>query len=270
MTALEPFRYLSILAIIGLLFLAEQLLPLRTRRKPLLHRLSVNGFLSLLTLFTALSVVRPVTLSTLSWAKINGFGLLQYLSFPAWMEAILGFLLLDLSFYYWHRLNHRIPFLWRFHNVHHFDPDMDVSTGFRFHFVEVALSALFRALQMIAVGPTISLFLLYESVFQVVTYFHHSNLRLYGKLDRAMNFFMVTPCMHGIHHSDFQKETNSNYSVICSLWDRLHGTFRQQIPQSEIVIGVPGYSLDRDNRLPAVLLAPFVRQKEYWKGRYIR
>lgn len=268
--AFEEYRYPLLLTIIGLLFLAERRFPLRKSRKPLPNRLFVNGSMSLLTLITALSIVRPVSLSTLSWANVNGFGILRFCSFPPWLEAIVGFLLLDLSFYYWHRLNHRISFLWRFHNVHHFDPDMDVSTGFRFHFLEVALSAVFRAVQMMALGTTLPLFLLYEFVFQVVTYFHHSNLRLYGRLDRAVNIFLVTPCMHGIHHSNFREETNSNYSVICSFWDRLHGTFRKGVPQSEITVGVPGYSLDQDNGLSAALLTPLIRQRDYWKGRYGR
>jgi len=270
MQLFEDYRYCGVLAVLVLLFLAERHFPLRHLRKPLLRRLFVNGCMSLLTLITALALVRPTVLSTLAWTDKNEFGFLFLFSLPGWIEGILGFLLLDLSFYYWHRMNHQISFLWRFHNVHHFDPDMDVSTGFRFHFVEVVFSVLFRALQMVTLGITLPVFLLYEFSFQTVTYFHHSNLRLYGKFDRFLNLFMVTPCMHGVHHSNYHNETNSNYSVICSLWDRLHRTFDDDTPQSNILIGVPGYSQDQDNRLGNALFAPFLRQKDYWKNRHTR
>src|SRR6185503_6617510 len=105
-----------------------------------------------------------------------------------------------LSFYYWHRLNHRLPLLWRFHSVHHMDPDLDVTTAVRFHFGEILLSTVFRSLQVVALGVGLTGYLLYEPRLQCANLFHHSNLRLPIRLERALNWVLVTPRMHGIHH----------------------------------------------------------------------
>jgi sterol desaturase/sphingolipid hydroxylase (fatty acid hydroxylase superfamily) len=161
--------------------------------------------------------------------------------------------------------NHRIPFLWRFHNVHHIDPELDVSTAFRFHCGEVALSAGFRVVQVAAIGPPAWIFLIYEGVFQANTVFHHSNVRLPIQVERRLNWVLVTPRMHGIHHSQVRDETNSNYSVVFSWWDRLHRTLGLSIPQRDIVIGVPAYSAPTDNRFWDNLLLPFRAQRDYWR-----
>jgi len=125
-----------------------------------------------------------------------------------------GFLLMDLSFYCWHRLNHTMPLLWRLHNAHHTDPDLDVSTSFRFHAGEILLSTGFRALQVVVIGVAPALYVTYDLVLQSATMFHHSNLRLPIRLERLMNLAVVTPRMHGIHHSTVRAETDSDYSVI--------------------------------------------------------
>lgn len=261
---------LLVLAALGALFVLEQAFPLRRRTRRLGPRLLVNACLSVATYGVAAFLVRPVSLTTLGWAANRSFGLLRFGQLYRPIEFLLGFLLLDLSFYYWHRLNHRAPCLWRFHNVHHIDPDLDASTGFRFHFGEVALSSVFRVAQVAAIGPAPSTFLLYELVFQIETYFHHSNLRLPLALERPLNFLIVTPRMHGIHHSQVHNETDSNYSVVFSFWDRLNRTYRSDIPQDEITIGVPGYYEPDDNRALAALSFPFRKQRDYWQGQESR
>ena len=145
------------------------------------------------------------------WAGLQPFCLIHVVPLPAAGQFIVAFLLMDLSFYWWNVLNHRIPFLWRFHNVHHIDPDLDVSTGFRFHFGEVAMSAVFRVVQVALIGISAPAFATYELVFQANTLFHHSNVRLPIRFERLLNKVLVTPRMHGIHHSQVQGETNSNY-----------------------------------------------------------
>ena len=246
------------------LFVLERLFPLRKTTRTLLGRLVINFVLSAITFLIALVLVKPAALRALNWAGEKPFGLLQFITMPAWAQWLVAFLLLDLSFYYWHVMNHRVPFLWRFHNVHHFDPDLDVSTGFRFHFGEVAMSALFRMVQAALIGPTLAQFLIYELVFQIHTLFEHSNWRLPKGFERPLQLFVVTPRMHGIHHSQFRDETNSNYSVVFSFWDRLHRTLKLNVSQEEIIIGVPGYAADTDNRAWSALAAPFRKQKEYW------
>lgn len=255
----------AFVVLLVLLFVLERHMALRRRRRPLLGRLLVNAVISLLAFAVAMLLVRPVALAVLQWASERPFGAVHLIPMPGAARFALSFLLMDLTFYWWHVANHRIPFLWRFHNVHHIDPDLDVSTAFRFHFGEVALSAGFRVVQVSAIGPSAWMFAVYELVFQANTLFHHSNVRLPIRMERLLNLVLVTPRMHGIHHSQVRDETNSNYSVVFSWWDRLHRTLGLNIPQSDIVIGVPAYSDPADNRLWNGLLLPFRHQRDYWR-----
>jgi len=172
---------------------------------------------------------------------------------------------MDLTFYWWHRANHVYPLLWRFHNVHHVDPDLDVTTSFRFHFGETFYSTLFRVVQVGLAGIVPFTYLVYEFFFNVATMFHHSNVRLPVGLERWLNKIIVTPRMHGVHHSAVGAETNSNYSVIFRWWDYLHRSLRLNIPQKEVVIGVPGYLLPHDNAVGRLIALPFTRQRPYWR-----
>ena len=249
-----------------MLFLLERLLPLRKATRALAARLLVNVALSALTYGAAYLLVKPAALGALRWSAEKPFGLLHLVPLPLWAQYLAAFLLLDLAFYYWHVLNHRVPFLWRFHNVHHFDPDLDVSTGFRFHFGEVAFSTVFRVVQVALIGVSLPQFIAYEMLFQASTLFEHSNLRLPEKLERGINLVFVTPRMHGIHHSQIRAETDSNFSVVFSFWDRLHRSLRLNVPQDQIKIGVPGYAEPGDNAVLASLTAPFRKQRDYWPG----
>lgn len=248
------------------LFLLERVFPLRELKSRLSSRLFVNALISALALAVALLVVRPVALAVLQLASEKEWGLAQVLSTHSIVQAILAFLLLDLSFYYWHRANHAWPLLWRFHNAHHIDPDLDVSTAARFHPVEIGYSAAFRAVQVLLIGGPAWVFVTYEAAFQLGTLFHHSNVRLPIRVERWLNIALVTPRMHGIHHSKRYHETNSNWSSVFSWWDRLHGTLRLNVPQSDIDIGIAGYSLPHDNTVGAALAMPFGAQRDYWRG----
>lgn len=247
-----------------LFFAVERFFPLRESRRGLMARLFVNAALSGTAFAVAAAAVRPSAMAALDWASAQPFGLVQLIPLPEWARFAAAFLLLDLSFYYWHVANHRIPFLWRFHNVHHIDPDLDASTGFRFHFGEVLFSTVFRVIQVGVIGPSLAVFAAYEVVFQANTLFHHSNMRLPIRVERALNWVLVTPRMHGIHHSQARNETNSNYSVVFCWWDKLHRTLRLNIPQGKIQIGIPGYSLPGDNQIWHALTLPFRKQRDYW------
>jgi len=250
--------------VFAVLLLLEQWIPLRPPKRWLPGRLAVNTLITVLAFGVNAAMVQPAAQLTLGWTEQTAFGLIHWLPLPAAAQRILAFLLMDLTFYYWHRLNHRLPWLWRFHNVHHIDPDLDVSTGFRFHFVEIAYSAGFRIVQVALIGVSLGTYLIYEIVFQVNTLLHHSNVRLPIGLERSLNWVLVTPRMHGIHHSQVQAETNSNYSVVFPWWDRLHRTLRLNIPQAKITIGVPAYARPEDNRVGTALLLPFRPQRHYW------
>lgn len=247
------------------LFLLERRFPLRMPSRALWPRVMVNVFITALALATAAITVRPAVEYLLALSPQQAFGLLGWLDLPVAVEFAIAFLLFDWSFYWWHRAHHRIPLLWRFHNVHHADPDLDVSTAFRFHAVEIGYSAAFRATQIVLIGPAVWMYFIYELVFQVSTLFHHSNVQLPLPLERALNRVFVTPRMHGVHHSYFRHETNSNYSTVLSWWDRLHRSLRLNVPQQAIEIGVPGYSRPQDNSPQKLLSMPFQPQRPYWR-----
>lgn len=247
-----------------LLFLLERVVPLRRGTASLLARLGVNLALTALSFATSALVVRPAIVAVLAGNAESPVGLVHLAPMPGFLRGVLAFLLLDLAFYYWHVANHKIPFLWRFHNVHHLDLDLDVTTGFRFHAGEVALSAVFRVVQISLIGVGLGTLAVYELVFHLNTLFHHSNIRLPIRIERLLNLVLVTPRMHGIHHSWVRRETDSNFSVVLPWWDRLHRTLRLNVPQARLRIGVPGYSRPADNRFWASFTAPFRRQRDYW------
>jgi sterol desaturase/sphingolipid hydroxylase (fatty acid hydroxylase superfamily) len=267
MSLAVPLSSIAILCVgFVVLFIAERLVPLRAPRSPLGGRLVVNASVSALALATAYFVVAPAAMAALREVSFRRIGLLQWIALPEAAEVAVGFVLMDLSFYYWHMANHKIPFLWRFHNVHHVDPGLDVSTAFRFHFGEVAFSAAFRVAQIILIGVTPFTFALYEIVFGLHTLFQHSNVRLPLAFERWLNKVLVTPRMHGVHHSDVRRENNTNYSVVFSWWDRVHRTLRLNIAQARIVIGVPGYLDTANNAVGNVLALPFRVQRDYWRS----
>jgi len=262
--------------VIGLLTLAigvavallalERLLPLRARRAAFWARLAVNIAMAALAYGLSALTVTPTVHRLSGLAEGRSLGLLGWLDLSPGLAAAAAVPLMDLSFYYWHRLNHRLPLLWRFHNVHHLDPDLDVTTAVRFHFGEIVLSTLFRSLQVAVLGINLPGYALYEALLQCANLFHHSNVRLPIGLERALNWVFVTPRMHGIHHSEIEGEANSNYSVVFSFWDRIHRSACLGVPQAAITVGVPAYREAKDNHLLTALLHPFRRQRDYWLG----
>jgi sterol desaturase/sphingolipid hydroxylase (fatty acid hydroxylase superfamily) len=252
-------------AVVGFsLLILERIYPLRKATRPFLRRFMINTLLTGQAIIAGGIIVKFVSHDTGQWASAHGIGLLRIIKVPFSVQLIIGFLLLDLTFYYWHRVNHTVPLLWRFHNTHHTDPDLDVTTSLRFHVLEVLYSAVFRVLQILLIGASPVIYFIYEGVFQVITLFHHSNLKLPVKVERVLNKVFVTPRMHGIHHSDVKDEAYSNYSVVFRWWDMLHSSLRLNVPQSEISIGVPAYRAPEDNSLRSVMLMPFQRQRDYW------
>lgn len=256
---------LIILSAYLILLFFETAFPLRSRKLPRAGRFAVNAVMTLPVFLIGSLIVRTVGLSLAAWSEASSFGVLNLVTLPSAARFVLGFLLMDLSFYYWHRINHEWPLLWRFHNVHHCDPDMDVTTSFRFHFMEVLYSTCFRAVQVLVIGVSPVTYAVYEVCFSCETVFHHSNLRLPVPVERLLNKVIVTPRMHGIHHSFVMEETNSNYSTIFRWWDTAHGSLNLGIRQSDVTIGVPGYSLPDDNGVLTLNAMPFTQQRDYWK-----
>jgi sterol desaturase/sphingolipid hydroxylase (fatty acid hydroxylase superfamily) len=244
--------------------LAETLSPLRRRVESRLVRTLRNFATGGLSLGVVTLLHAPVLAPVAAWTTRHHFGLVNAVPLPSAVSAVLAVLLLDYSLWHWHRWNHRVAFLWRFHRVHHVDRDMDASTGVRFHFGEMALSVLFRAAQVAAIGPSPLAVWIYQSLLTASVLFHHSNTRLPLGWERRLVGLVVTPRMHGIHHSDWKNETDSNWSSLLSAWDYLHGTAVLSVPTAEIEIGVPAYRRPEDVTLPKILALPFSKRREDW------
>ena len=174
-----------------------------------------------------------------------------------WPGLIADLLILDFWIYWWHRLNHTLPFLWRFHAVHHLDETLDASSALRFHFGEVALSALVRALVIYLLAVPLASVLIFEVLIAVAAIFHHSNVKLPARLERALSWIIVTPSIHWIHHHAIRADTDSSYSTVLSLWDRLFGSSSKTVRNAELPIGVEGA---QDKPFLHLLLLPFIHR----------
>jgi len=195
------------------------------------------------------------------WAEQAGFGLFNRLDIGATGTLIASLLLLDMIIYWQHRMFHAVPLLWRLHRVHHADQEIDVSTGLRFHPLEILLSMLIKMGAVALLGVPALAVLAFEVLLNGMAMFNHSNLRLPPGLDGLMRRLIVTPDMHRVHHSVLARETNSNYGFNLSLWDRLFGSY---VPQPEkghdaMTIGLPPYQSGRPDTLRDLLAIPFRR-----------
>ena len=195
--------------------------------------------------------------SSADWAQLHQIGLLRCMGLPHEIQPIAGFVLFDLWMYSWHRANHRLPILWRFHRVHHSDLSLDSSSSVRFHIGEMVLSALLRLAVIPLLGISLKNLVLYELILQPVIIFHHSNIALPEGIDRILRIFIVSPNMHRVHHSDVADETNSNYASILSAWDRVWGTYRKRETKT-IRYGLADFRETRWQTIFGMLLNPAV------------
>lgn len=242
-------------ALFVLLFAGERFAPAaRTggTERPMVdrHRLGRNIALWIANVGLSLSVVVPVS----AWAVAHSLGFR-----PAWWSGngglLADLLLLDFLIYWWHRANHVVPFLWRFHEVHHLDRFLDTTTSVRFHFGEVALSALARAGVIVLFGIPIASVLAFEALVLAAALFHHSNLRLPPAFEGALARAVITPSIHWVHHHRRQADTDSNYGTVLSIWDPLFGTRSATVRTPDMEIGVQSHE---EETLPRLLLRPFV------------
>jgi sterol desaturase/sphingolipid hydroxylase (fatty acid hydroxylase superfamily) len=253
----KRWRWILFGVAVGTLFVVERLRPLRSRREPGASRVGRNLTIGLLAGATTAASELPIVAPVQRLAERWQIGLLRRLPLPAAVRVLLGFLLLDYTLYIWHWLNHRSPFLWRFHAVHHIDLDLDSTTGLRFHFGELALAAGFRAAQVLLLGVDRDTLRIWQQMLILSVIFHHSNLELPIAVERRLLAVIVTPRMHGIHHSTRADETDSNYSSLLSWWDRLHRSLRLNVPQAGMTMGVAGLLSTADVTLTRSLSLPF-------------
>jgi sterol desaturase/sphingolipid hydroxylase (fatty acid hydroxylase superfamily) len=238
---------------LALLFAAERLHPADDRPRPEIggawRRLGRNFGLFLANLALSPLVVVPLSL----WAAAHAVPWR-----PSWWSGagglVLDLVLLDFWIYWWHRANHRIPLLWRFHAMHHLDRVLDTSSALRFHFGEVLLSAAARAATIVLLGLPFVSVVAFEALVLGATIFHHSNLALPPRLEAALSRLVVTPSIHWVHHHRVRRDTDSNYATVLSLWDRLFASRSPRPRLAGMAIGVEG----RDElALPQLLVAPF-------------
>ena len=200
----------------------------------------------------------PILAVTFS-ANETTIGLLHQVPLPFFIRVIIGILALDLIIYGQHVLFHSIPLLWRLHMMHHADLDIDVTTGLRFHPVEIILSMGLKLLAILLVGPPVLAVILFEILLNATSMFNHGNIRMPAGLDRLLRLFVVTPDMHRIHHSVIIVETNSNFGFNLPWWDRLFGTYRVQpaAGHSDMVLGLSQFRDPTRLTLPWLLILPF-------------
>jgi sterol desaturase/sphingolipid hydroxylase (fatty acid hydroxylase superfamily) len=251
----------------ALLLLAwlERQKPLRRSVEPKLRREARNLTVAGISAIAVVLAERPIVMPLAALVERRNLGLLRLFGFPLWLELAAALVLMDYTFYVWHVLMHRIPLLWRFHLVHHVDLDLDASTALRFHFTEMLASIPWRAGQVALIGLTPLSFSIWQCVFLLSILFHHSNMELPISWERRLNKLIVTPRMHGIHHSIVERETNSNWSSGLTVWDWLHGTLRLNVPQTEVTIGVPAFQEPKAVTLPRVLAMPFEPLPPTWE-----
>jgi len=229
----------------------------------MLHRLVRNFVLSIPGFAIVRLAMLQLPIAIAMWAKDRHIGLLNWLALPGWTTVIATFLLMDYAYWWWHWANHMVPIFWRFHNVHHTDLDLDVTTAARFHFGEMIFSIGFLSLAVTLFGVAPIMLVVFFITFEAATLFHHSNWRLPIKLERVLNLLIVTPRMHGIHHSIVQRETNSNWGTIFCWWDKLHRTLRRDVPQDAITVGVAAYREENELTLGKLFALPFRAQREW-------
>ncbi len=263
MSELESIDWLSIskplaaTVLLVVLWVLESIAPMyMERRERVQHGLRNLAWALVNTLVVALPFASLMLLVT-QWSAQQGFGVGHWMPGTAWLRWLVVLLVFDAWMYLWHRLNHRVPLLWRFHAVHHSDRDMDASSAFRFHTGEIMLSFVARLAVLPLLGMTMPQLLVYETILLPVIVFHHSNVRLPARADRLLRWMIVTPRMHWVHHSREQPETDSNYASVLSVWDRCFGTFRLRDRPETIELGLHDEEGGRPWRtLREMLVAP--------------
>jgi sterol desaturase/sphingolipid hydroxylase (fatty acid hydroxylase superfamily) len=255
----DMLRLSAFLSVFFLLAMVEQLWP----RRPLtvLKQQRWLGNLAIITINSLLVMIFPIApFGMAAVAKANGWGLFNLLKLPGAPEVAASLLLLDLIIYLQHRLFHRIALLWRIHRVHHTDLDLDVSSGIRFHPLEIVLSLAIKMSAVVLLGISPLAVLLFEILLNSTSMFSHANLRIPAGIDSRLRLLLVTPDMHRVHHSVLPLETDSNFGFNLPWWDRLFGTYRAQPRDGHdrMIIGLQEFRDLRELGLRQLLLLPFI------------
>jgi sterol desaturase/sphingolipid hydroxylase (fatty acid hydroxylase superfamily) len=233
---LQSIQPYAIVATFLTLYIAEHIFP--QRRELIDYPHDVRNILVGAFNFAIVIGVSSFFLRFLMWITGEHCGLFNWLNVQGWPRYIIEFVALDLTMYWWHRFNHRMKFLWRFHKFHHVDTKLNSTTAIRFHTVELLFSYVMRLGVFAVLGIGLPGFLLYNIIFTIVVIFQHSAIRINMQIDAALRNIIVTPHMHRIHHSIIRDETDSNFSSVFRSWDVIFRTYREQ-PKAGIEFGLP-------------------------------
>jgi sterol desaturase/sphingolipid hydroxylase (fatty acid hydroxylase superfamily) len=258
----EPVLRLAVSAgIFAVIALAELLWPRRPLHAGRWLRWPSNIGIVLLNTLLLRVLFPTAAVGVALFAADKAWGLLNMATLPGWLVVPLAVLALDLAIYLQHIVLHAVPFLWRLHRMHHADLDFDVTTGLRFHPLEILLSMAFKCAVVVAFGAPAVAVIVFEVLLNATSLFNHANLRLPGVLDRVLRWLVVTPDMHRVHHSILRAETDSNFGFNLSWWDRLFGTYRAQPAAGHdgMTVGIPLFRDPGELRLDRMLLQPFRR-----------
>ena len=211
--------------------------------------------------FVARLLFPTAAVGVAAFAAEQGWGLLHYYQIPFWPAVVIAIVAMDFVIWLQHIMVHAVPILWRLHRVHHADPDFDVTTGARFHTLEIILSLLIKFATIVVLGPPVVAVVIFEIILNAMAMFNHGNVRLPSGMDRVLRMFVVTPDMHRVHHSVADDEANSNFGFNLSIWDRLFGTYRDQPRGGHegMTIGIHKYREPKlVSWLPGMLALPFI------------
>lgn len=251
------------LAIFVTVLLLVALWEIIAPRRPLHDSKKQRWFTNLAMIFIDTATVRvlfpifPVALAQM--AETRGWGIFNIITLPSWLTCAICFLLLDLIIYLQHVMFHHLPILWRLHRMHHTDLDLDVTTGNRFHPLEIVVSMVIKLAAVILLGPPPLVVIAFEVVLNASAMFNHGNIKLSEALDRLLRLVLVTPDMHRVHHSTIVRETNSNFGFNFPWWDRICGTYRAQPEKGhlDMTIGLKEFRDPKKLTLLRLLLQPF-------------
>jgi sterol desaturase/sphingolipid hydroxylase (fatty acid hydroxylase superfamily) len=239
----------------------ELVAPRRKLLVPKLMRWSNNLALVVLNSVVLRLLFPAAAVGMAVFAQGQGWGVFNYYDLPLLLTAVVSVIVMDGIIYLQHVMVHAVPALWRLHRVHHADPDFDVTTGSRFHPLEIILSMLIKFAVIIVLGPPVVAVIIFEVLLNGTAMFNHSNVRLNKTFDKYLRLFVVTPDMHRVHHSVDSDETNSNFGFNLPWWDRLFGTYRDQPRKGHeaMTIGIHQYNKpEQVTWLHKMLLLPFI------------
>jgi sterol desaturase/sphingolipid hydroxylase (fatty acid hydroxylase superfamily) len=257
----QVIRVAVFLSVFILFAILEAIFPKKQRTQPRLDRWLSNIVIIIIDIITIRLIRQVSAISVALIAAQNGWGLLNWLALPVWLELFIAIAVLDLAIYFQHVASHKLPILWKLHRVHHADRDIDVTTGARFHPLEIVLSILYKCFIIILLGPSIFAVFLFEVILNASALFNHSNLRLPYSIDKKLRLIVVTPDMHRIHHSINSSELNSNFSFFLSIWDKIFKTYKDQPKEGHLkmTIGLKQYQDKSPSNILWCLKLPFTK-----------